>query len=90
MGDVIDLFTRQAVRDGVDVPADLTTKSEDRVEVDESVIIDQFRESLLADFLNAVKGVEEAETIDDLDYWLGDVKEQVKKWPHMRQSGGRT
>lgn len=90
MGTVIDLFTRKAVRDGETVPEELVAAATDGGEVDESDLIEQFRESLLNDFLNAVKGVEEAETIEDLDYWLNETRDQVAKWPRMRNSGGRS
>lgn len=88
MGSVIDMFTRKAVSEGTDVPEDLAASAKGEP-VEEEVLLEQFRESILADFLNAVKGVEEAETIEDLDYWLNETREQVKKWPRLRGRSGR-
>ena len=87
MSTVIDLFTRKAINEGEAVPSDLVASAGGE-EVDEEALIEQFRESILADFLNAVKGVEESGSIEDLDYWLGKVKEQVKRWPRLRTTGG--
>lgn len=77
-GEVIDMFTRQKVRQNPEVepptPDDF---------VDEAQFVAEFMDVHMGEFLAEVQALDDAETIEDLESQIRRIKTLVRGWPRM-------
>lgn len=77
MGDLIDLWTRKAIDQGVEVPPVL----EVTMDQPEDVVVEAFIETYLLEFNSACIDLNDADTVEGLTACVEKIKSLVSEWP---------
>lgn len=87
---IIDMFTRKpvpddmadAIKDQLTEFKEVATRDPDEVSAeDQEWFCSMFRDMYLADLLEAVRGIEEADMIADLEVHIHSAIKAVREWP---------
>lgn len=79
-GEVINLFTRQKEREG---PTEELPTVEDFP--DEAEFVAEFMRVHMGEFLAEVQGLDDAESIEELESQIKRIKRLVSRWPRIPQ-----
>ena len=82
MGDLIDLFTGQVTPESEEDAAKMDAVGEG----EEDAFLMHFRDAYLGNFLNAVRGLEEADNVGSFEEFIQEIKDEVARWPVVTSS----